>query len=81
MEDAADQWVPPGSDLRSQGSLVSGRREGEDAGAGGGKVGPRSTALAGPRERQGEGWGVGLWAKTRGEGSSSFYYSFISKPI
>ena len=82
MEDAADQWVPPGGDLRSRGPLVSGKKRGEGVGAGG-EAGPRLTARAGPREKigsgprekkKGGGGSLGLWAKTRGESSSLFIF-------
>ena len=77
MEDAADQWVPPGSDLRAQGPLVSGRREGRGAGMGGGDW---AAAATWAREKKKGGKVLGLRAKNReGEFFSFFLFPFSFK--
>ena len=77
MEDAADQWVPPGSDLRSRGPLVSGRREGRGAGAGGGDW---AAAATWAREKKKGGKVLCLRAENReGEFISFFCFPFLLK--
>jgi hypothetical protein len=81
MEEGSDRWAPPVGDSGTRDPLVGGRREGENAGAGG-EAGPRLAARWAEGKNRGERfWAFGPISTEREEEKNKYFSNFIFRPL